>query len=40
MVWVPLWGFLLFSEVPKVTTVIGTLIIIAAGFFAVRSAKV
>jgi drug/metabolite transporter (DMT)-like permease len=39
MVWVPLWGFLLFSEVPKVTTVIGTLIIIAAGFFAVRSAK-
>jgi drug/metabolite transporter (DMT)-like permease len=39
MVWVPLWGFLLFSEVPKVTTVIGTLIIIAAGFFAVRNAK-
>ena len=39
MVWVPLWGFLLFSEVPRVTTVIGTLIIIASGFFAVRSAK-
>ncbi len=39
MVWVPLWGFMLFAEVPKVTTVIGTLIIIAAGFFAVRSAK-
>jgi drug/metabolite transporter (DMT)-like permease len=39
MLWVPLWGYLLFAEVPKVTTVIGTLIIIAAGIFAVRSAK-
>ena len=39
MMWVPLWGFLLFDEVPKVTTVIGTAIIIAAGVFAVRSAN-
>lgn len=39
MVWVPLWGFMLFAEVPRVTTVIGTVIIIAAGFFAVRSAR-
>jgi drug/metabolite transporter (DMT)-like permease len=39
MVWVPLWGFVLFAEVPKLTTVIGTVIIIAAGVFAVRSAK-
>lgn len=39
MVWVPLWGYLLFSEVPKITTVIGTAIIILAGIFAVRSAK-
>lgn len=39
MVWVPLWGFMLFAEVPRVTTVIGTAIIIAAGFFAVRSAR-
>lgn len=39
MLWVPLWGYLLFAEVPKVTTVIGTLIIIAAGIFAVRSAR-
>jgi len=39
MLWVPLWGFLFFQEIPKWTTVIGTLIIIAAGIFAVRSAK-
>jgi drug/metabolite transporter (DMT)-like permease len=39
MLWVPLWGFLLFSEVPRMTTVIGTVIIIAAGFFAVRNAR-
>lgn len=39
MIWVPLWGFLFFLEVPKMTTVIGTIIIIAAGIFAVRTAK-
>ncbi|MEI7599822.1 MAG: DMT family transporter [Aestuariivirga sp.] len=39
MLWVPLWGFLFFQEVPRWTTVIGTLIIIAAGIFAVRNAK-
>ena len=39
MLWVPLWGFLFFQEIPKWTTVIGTLIIIAAGIFAVRNAK-
>lgn len=39
MLWVPLWGFLLFAEVPKLTTVIGTLIIIGSGIFAVRSAR-
>lgn len=39
MLWVPLWGYFLFAEVPKLTTLIGTAIIIAAGFFAVRSAK-
>lgn len=38
MIWVPLWGFLFFAEVPKLTTLIGTAIIIAAGIFAVRSA--
>ena len=39
LLWVPLWGYLLFAEVPGVTTVIGTAIIIAAGVFAVRSVK-
>jgi len=39
MLWVPLWGFLFFQEIPKWTTVIGTVIIVAAGIFAVRSAK-
>ena len=39
MIWGPLWGFLFFAEVPRLTTVIGTVIIIAAGIFAVRSAK-
>ena len=39
MLWVPLWGFLLFHEIPRVTTVIGTAIIIVAGIFAVRSAR-
>jgi drug/metabolite transporter (DMT)-like permease len=39
MLWVALWGFLLFAEVPKLTTVIGTAIIIAAGIYAVRTAR-
>lgn len=39
MLWVPLWGFLFFQEIPRWTTVLGTIIIIAAGIFAVRSAK-
>jgi drug/metabolite transporter (DMT)-like permease len=38
MVWVPLWGFLMFQEVPKLTTFIGTAIIILAGILAVRNA--
>jgi drug/metabolite transporter (DMT)-like permease len=39
MLWVPLWGFLFFQEVPRWTTVLGTIVIIAAGIFAVRSAR-
>lgn len=38
MVWGPLWGFMFFSEIPRLTTVIGTTLIIVAGVFAVRSA--
>jgi drug/metabolite transporter (DMT)-like permease len=39
MFWVPLWGYLLFSEVPSLTTVIGTVIIIFSGLLAVRAAR-
>jgi drug/metabolite transporter (DMT)-like permease len=39
MFWVALWGFLIFAEVPKLTTLIGTAVIIAAGVLAVRSAR-
>lgn len=38
MIWAPLWGFLFFAEVPRWTTVLGTVIIIIAGVFAVRAA--
>jgi drug/metabolite transporter (DMT)-like permease len=39
MIWGPLWGFLFFAEIPKLTTIIGTAIIIAAGIYAVRAAQ-
>ncbi|MCB1380532.1 MAG: hypothetical protein KDK89_19515 [Alphaproteobacteria bacterium] len=38
MIWAPLWGFLIFAEIPRWTTVVGTVIIVAAGIYAVRSA--
>ena len=31
MIWGPLWGFLFFAEVPPVTTLLGMLLILAAG---------
>lgn len=37
MIWGPLWGFLFFAEVPRMTTVLGTAMIIAAGIYAVRA---
>jgi drug/metabolite transporter (DMT)-like permease len=39
ILWAPLWGFLFFSEVPRGTTVLGAVIIIAAGLVALRAAK-
>ena len=36
---VTLWGLLFFAEVPKLTTLIGTVVIVAAGMIAVRSAR-
>lgn len=34
MIWVPLWGFLFFQEVPTLTTTIGIVLIVAAGLYA------
>ncbi|MBM3520259.1 MAG: DMT family transporter [Alphaproteobacteria bacterium] len=39
IIWVPLWGFLFFAEVPRLTTVIGMVIIVAAGLSAARTAR-
>lgn len=39
MIWGPLWGFLFFAETPKLSTAIGTVIIIAAGIYAVRTRR-
>ncbi|MFN0194642.1 MAG: DMT family transporter [Aestuariivirga sp.] len=39
MIWAPLWGFAFFSEIPHLTTIIGTVLIIAAGIYAVRAAS-
>ncbi|MCV3243969.1 drug/metabolite transporter (DMT)-like permease [Mesorhizobium robiniae] len=34
ILWVPLWGFLFFDEVPRFTTVVGAALICGAGLFA------
>lgn len=34
ILWSPLWGFLFFAEVPRHTTVIGAVLIVGAGLFA------
>ena len=39
VLWAPLWGFLFFSEVPRMTTVAGALLIVGAGLVALRVAK-
>ena len=39
ILWAPLWGFLFFSEVPRVTTMAGALVIVFAGLLALRMAK-
>jgi drug/metabolite transporter (DMT)-like permease len=31
MIWGPLWGFLFFAKVPPITTLLGMLLIMAAG---------
>lgn len=39
ILWAPLWGFLFFGEVPRVTTVVGAALICGAGLFALRAAE-
>ncbi len=39
MVWAAFWGFVIFSEVPKVTTFIGMAMIAAAGVLALRAGR-
>ena len=39
MLWAPLWGYLFFAEVPKVTTLMGAAVIGVAGLMAMRVSK-
>ena len=39
VLWAPLWGFLFFSEVPRMTTVAGAALIVGAGLVALRVAR-
>lgn len=38
MIWAPLWGFLFFGEIPRWTTLIGMLLIVAAGLYSLMGA--
>ncbi|SDR63727.1 EamA domain-containing membrane protein RarD [Rhizobiales bacterium GAS191] len=38
MIWAPLWGFLFFGEIPRWTTLIGMLLIAAAGLYSLIGA--
>lgn len=39
VLWAPLWGFLFFSELPRMTTVAGAALIVGAGLVALRVAR-
>ena len=39
ILWAPLWGYLFFAEVPRLTTLIGAALIVGAGLFALRASK-
>ena len=39
ILWAPMWGFLFFGEIPRVTSVAGGLLIVGAGMVALRVAK-
>ncbi len=38
VLWAPLWGFLFFAEIPRLTTVLGAMLIVGAGLVALRAA--
>jgi drug/metabolite transporter (DMT)-like permease len=38
MIWAPLWGYLFFAEVPRWTTIVGMLLIVAAGLYSLMGA--
>ena len=38
MIWAPLWGFLFLGEIPRWTTLIGMLLIAAAGLYSLMGA--
>jgi len=37
--WAPLWGFLFFAEVPRLTTLAGAAMVVGAGLVALRGSK-
>lgn len=39
ILWAPLWGFLFFGEVPRLTTLMGAVLIVGAGLVALRVAR-
>lgn len=39
ILWAPLWGFLFFDEMPRVTTAVGAAVIVVAGLIALRMAR-
>ncbi len=39
VLWAPLWGFLFFAEVPRLTTILGAALIVGAGMVTLRAAR-
>jgi drug/metabolite transporter (DMT)-like permease len=39
ILWAPTWGYLIFHEVPRITTVFGGAIVVIAGWVALRAAR-
>jgi drug/metabolite transporter (DMT)-like permease len=39
ILWAPLWGFLFFAEVPRLTTLAGAAMVVGAGLVALRGSK-